>query len=82
MPTETLHEHVERVTEAGDLRLVYGIGVPFLLVVAAIVGFLVLGNWWLAPALAVVLIVMIGVIIAGFTQMLEEDDDSSAIPGH
>jgi hypothetical protein len=29
-----LHERVERVLETGDLRLVYGLGVPLLAVVA------------------------------------------------
>ena len=70
-----LHTRVERVLESGDMRLVYGVGIPFLLVIAGIVAAAVAQSMWLVAPLMIVVIALTGVVMVGFAQMLAEDED-------
>jgi hypothetical protein len=70
-----LHTRVERVLESGDMRLVYGVGIPFLLVIAGIVAAAVAQSMWLVAPLMIVVIALTAVVMIGFAQMLAEDED-------
>lgn len=70
-----LHRSLERAAGSGDLRLVYGLGVPFLAATAVIVAALVSGTMWLVALAVLAVIAMAVVIMVEFGQMLDEDDD-------
>jgi archaellum biogenesis protein FlaJ (TadC family) len=69
-----LHRRVERMLESGDLRLIYGIAVPLAIVIGLIVALAFSGQTWLVAPLVLVLLILTGVVIVGFTQMLDEDE--------
>ncbi len=58
-----------------DMRLIYGFAAPILLVVGVII-LLALGpSPWLVAAVLIVELVALGVIVAGFVEMLNEPAD-------
>jgi hypothetical protein len=71
---ERLHARVERTTGA-DLRLIYGLGVPAAIATALIIATIVTEQAWLLPLVMLVVIVMVGVICVGMSQMLGEDGE-------
>ena len=69
-----LHRRVARLLESGDLRLIYGTAVPLAIVIGLIVALAFSGRTWLVAPLVLVLLILTGVVIVGFMQMLEEDE--------
>jgi Flp pilus assembly protein protease CpaA len=43
---------------AGDIRLMYGLAVPLVVAVVLIAVYLFVGEWWLLPPLALVLLLL------------------------
>ena len=78
MPTKThnttLHQRVQRQLDM-DIRLLYGLSVPAFIVVAFIVAFGVVGEWWLLPGVLLVLIVMTLIVVVGMMQVMGDRDD-------
>jgi hypothetical protein len=72
--SEPLHSRIERTTGA-ELRLIYGLGVPMLAAVGIIVAALVADAMWLIPVALLAVIGITVVVIAGFSEMLGEDDN-------
>ena len=70
-----LHERVERVFEAGDLRLVYGLGVPLLVVVAGVSALAVVHATWLVIPLMAMVVALTGIVLVGVARMLDEGGD-------
>jgi hypothetical protein len=66
---------IEYEHTAGDSRLLYGMGGPLLVALALIAGFLITGEMWLLPIMMVSVLVLTGLVLWGFSHMLEEDDD-------
>lgn len=64
-----------------DIRLLYGIGVPALVLLGLIVVFALHASWWLLAGLVVCLLLLTGVVMIGFLQMLGEDDDDDEDAG-
>jgi archaellum biogenesis protein FlaJ (TadC family) len=59
---------------AGDSRLLYGMGGPLLLAVLLIVGFFLIGEMWLLPLMLLAVLALTGLILWGFSHMLDEDE--------
>jgi hypothetical protein len=70
----SLHEGIDAATHAGDQRLLYGIGVPFLVMTALIIAFVLHPTWYFLALLMVSVLAMGGVVIWGILRMLGEDD--------
>jgi hypothetical protein len=62
---------------AGDSRLLYGMGGPLLLAVGLIVGFFLIGEMWLLPLMMLAVFALTGLVLWGFSHMLDEDGDDS-----
>jgi fatty acid desaturase len=71
----SLHERVESITGSGDLRLIYGMGVPMFIAVLVICGLLVAGVGWAVPVLMLMIAVMTFGVIMGIAKMLGESGD-------
>jgi hypothetical protein len=71
----TLHEKVEWLFGSGDLRLLYGMAAPVLLVCGLVALFAVTSAWWLVATLMLVIFAMVGVVLAGLGYMLGETGD-------
>ena len=69
-----LHERVERILESGDMRLIYGLAVPLLIAIGFIVALAFSGKTWLVAPLVLVIVALIGIIVIGFNQMLDDDE--------
>jgi hypothetical protein len=76
-PYSAIDESFENATGV-DLRLIYGIGVPFVLGVLAIVAFALLDQVWLAFVLLFAVVVSGGVVMYGITRMLDDEDGTPA----
>jgi hypothetical protein len=72
-PYSAIDETFENATGV-DLRLIYGIGVPFVLGVLAIVGFALLDQVWLAFVLLFGVVVCSGLVMHGIKRMLDDED--------
>lgn len=70
-----LHERVERVLETGDLRLVYGLGVPLLAVVAGVSGVAIAHAAWLVIPLITMVVALTGIVLVGVAYMLDDSGD-------
>jgi hypothetical protein len=70
-----LHEKVEWLYGSGDVRLLYGMAVPVLAVCALIALLALAPEWWLLPAMLLVVLVLAGIVLIGVTQMLDEGSD-------
>ena len=78
-----MHERLETSVEAtfgtGDLRMLYGMGVPFLTMTLLIIGALVLEAVWLVWILMALIVVSSAVVLVGLKHMLD-DEDGTRIP--
>jgi hypothetical protein len=72
-PYAAIDESFDNATGV-DLRLIYGIGVPFVLGVLAIVAFALLNQVWLAFVLLFGVVVSGGLVMYGIGRMLDDDD--------
>ena len=72
---QPLHERVERVLETGDLRLIYGLGVPLLVVVAGVCAVAVAHSTWLVIPLITMVVALTGIVLVGVAQMLDDSGD-------
>ena len=72
-PYSAIDESFENATGT-DLRLIYGIGVPFVLGVLAIVAFALLNQVWLAFVLLFAVVVSGGLVMHGIVRMLGDED--------
>ena len=70
----TLHESVEAATGAGDQRLLYGIGVPFLVLTAMIIGYALDPSWYFLVLLMASILGAGAVVIWGILRMLSEEE--------
>ena len=76
---ERLETRVEKTLGTGDLRMIYGVGVPFLLMTGLIIAALVLESAWLVAPLMVLIGVFTYVVLVGLNHMLD-DEDGTRIP--
>ena len=72
-----LHQRVERVLETGDLRLIYGLGVPLLVVVAAVSGLALAHAAWLVIPLMTMVVALTGIVLVGVGYMLDDNGDGN-----
>ena len=66
---------IEYQHTAGDSRMLYGMGGPLLAAVALIVGFFLIGEMWLMPFMMLAVFALTGLVLWGFSRMLDEDGD-------
>ena len=76
---ERLETSVERTTGTGDLRMLYGMGVPFLTMTLLIIGALVLEAVRLVWVLMALIVAFSAVVLVGLNHMLD-DEDGTRIP--
>ncbi len=78
--TDPLYARIDRTFHVGDTRLSYGITVPLLVSIAAIVAFMANAGWWTMAVALFVVIALTGVVAFGVSRMLAEsgDDDPHA----
>ena len=78
-----MHERLETSVEAtfgtGDLRMLYGMGVPFLTMTFLIIGALALEAVWLVWILMALIVAFSVVVLVGLNHMLD-DEDGTRIP--
>lgn len=70
-----LHRRVERLLQSGDMRLIYGMAVPLLIVVGLIIALAISGQTWLVIPLILVVIILTAVVMIGIGQMLGDEDE-------
>jgi hypothetical protein len=90
MTTETSHTNPLRVfrgfdaaverTLGVDARLLYGMTIPILMICGLICLLALTPETWLVIAIIVVEIAALGVVVAGFTAMLNDDDEGDRDP--
>jgi hypothetical protein len=68
----SLHQRVERMLETGDLRLVYGLGGPLLVVVAGVSAVAAAQATWLVIPLMAIVVALTGIVLAGVARMLAD----------
>ena len=68
---------VERAIGA-DMRLVYGMAVPILMVVGLIIILALSPAVWLVVSILVLELVLLGVVVYGFVGMLNEPDEENS----
>ena len=73
-PFRGFDQSVERLLEA-DMRLMYGMAVPILMIVGLIIVLALHPATWLATAVVVVEIAVLAVVVLGFVGMLNDDDE-------
>ena len=73
---EKLETGVERSLGTGDMRLLYGMGVPLLLMVALIIGAFLLEAVWLTAVLMAFVVAFAVVVLIGLNHMLDDEDDT------
>ena len=71
---EKLEVRVESLLGTGDLRMIYGVGVPFLAMTFLIIGALVLEAVWLSAVLMVLIVAFTAVVLVGINHMLDDED--------
>jgi hypothetical protein len=76
-PFQGFDESVEHVLGA-DMRLVYGMLVPILMVVGLIIVLALSPATWLVVAIVILEIAALCVVLTGFIGMLNEPDDEAA----
>ena len=70
----SLHEGIDTVTQSGDQRLVYAIGVPFLAVTALIIAFVLQPTWYFLALVLVSVLAIGGIVIWGILRMLGDEE--------
>ena len=73
---EKLETNVERTFGTGDMRMLYGVGVPFVVMTGLIIAALVLESIWLTAVLMVLIVAFTAVVLIGLSHMLDDEDDS------
>lgn len=73
MEGPTLHDNLE-ARLGFDARLLYGLLAPAAVVVLLIAALAFSPTWWLLAPLALVLVGLTGIVVAGTLQMLDEDE--------
>ncbi|HEX8208450.1 MAG TPA: hypothetical protein VF587_20475 [Solirubrobacteraceae bacterium] len=73
---ENLETNLERSLGTGDLRMLYGVGVPFITMTFLIIAALVLEAVWLTAVLMVLIAAFTVVVLIGLNHMLDDEDDS------
>lgn len=73
--TPSLHRRVERLLQSGDMRLIYGMAVPLLIVVGLVIALAISGQTWLVIPLILVVIILTAVVMIGISQMLGDDEN-------
>jgi archaellum biogenesis protein FlaJ (TadC family) len=68
-------QKIEYQHTAGDSRMLYGMGGPLLAAVALIVGCFLIGEVWLIPLMMIAVFALTGLVLWGFSHMLDEDGD-------
>jgi hypothetical protein len=77
-PYAAIDDSFENATGT-DMRLIYGMGVPFVLGVLAIVAFALLNQLWLAfVLLALIVVVGGGLVFHGINRMLDDEDGAES----
>jgi hypothetical protein len=76
-PYAAIDESFDNATGT-DMRLIYGLGVPFLIGVLGIIAFALIGELWLAFVLLAFVIVGGGVVMYGINRMLGDEDGTGA----
>jgi hypothetical protein len=71
----SLHQGIDTVTQSGDQRLLYGIGVPFLAMTALIIAFVLQPTWYFLALVMVSVLAVGGIVIWGILRMLGDDED-------
>jgi hypothetical protein len=72
-------DSVERRLGA-DMRLVYGMAVPILMIVGLVVILALSPAAWLVAAIVVMEVMALGVVVYGFMGMLDEPEDDEPDP--
>ena len=70
----SLHQGIDTVTQSGDQRLVYGIGVPVLAVTALIIAFVLQPTWYFLALVLVSVLAIGGIVIWGILRMLGDEE--------
>jgi hypothetical protein len=88
MTPETSHTNPARVfhgfdaaaerTLGSDMRLIYGMLVPILMICGLIILLALNPQTWLVIAVVVLEVAALGVVVTGFVGMLNEDDEDDA----
>ena len=73
---EKLETSVERTLGTGDMRMLYGVGVPFITMTFLIIAALVLEAVWLTAVLMVLIVAFTVVVLSGLNHMLDDEDDT------
>jgi hypothetical protein len=73
----SLHESVDNATGSGDQRLLYGIGVPFLVMTGVIIAYVLNPTWYFLVLLMLAVIAVGGGVIWGLLQMLDEEENEA-----
>ena len=60
---------------AGDSRMLYGMGGPFLLATGLIIAVLLIGEMWLIPFMMLAVFALTALVVWGFSHMLDETGD-------
>ena len=71
---ERLEAKVEHLFGTGDLRMIYGMGVPFLTLTFLIIAALVMQTVWLTAPLMVLIVVFSAVVLVGLNHMLDDQE--------
>jgi hypothetical protein len=79
-PFRGFDESVERAIGA-DMRLVYGLAVPILMVVGLIILLALSPATWLVVTIIVIELAALGVVLTGFIGMLDEPGEDEAPDG-
>ena len=73
---ERLETSVERTLGIGEMRMLYGVGVPFITMTILIIAALVLEAVWLTAVLTVLIAAFTAVVLVGLDHMLDDEDDT------
>jgi len=76
-PFRGFDDSVER-TVGADMRLIYGLGAPILLVLGVIVILAVSPATWLVVAIVLIEIAALAIVLTGFMGMLNQPDEDEA----
>jgi len=73
-PYRAIDESFANAT-GSDMRLVYGLGVPFAVATALIIAFALVGDMWLLAPLFAMLFVLGAIVIRGIVRMLDDPSE-------
>lgn len=78
---QTIDVAIERVIGA-DFRLIYGMAVPILILCGLIIALAAYPKAWVVGILVVLEIGTLAMIVRGFMDMMDSDDDGQGEPSH